>query len=769
MAEKTVNRNQFSNSIKDFLLNHYEWVLIVVAPSILFVPMLLSGDVLFWGTPLLQFVPWREFAFDVLRDGYLPLWNPWLGMGAPLIANYQSALFYPPNLILFVTGPAWGHGLLVLLHVIWTGIGMMRLIRRLGLGKLPQAIAGLAFSLSGYVIARAGFLSINAAVAWLPWIILAAENLIIQFDGELKFHKLVKPAIFLSVMLSMQWLAGHAQTSWYCLLLTLVWVIWRSFERGRLPLVIRTTVGLGGAVVIAFLLSAIQLLPTAEYLLHSHRAAEVAHELAFTYSFWPWRLLGLLMPNLFGNPATGDYWGYANFWEDAIYIGLLPIILIIFAIWRGIKQNRYSSIIALQIILIFGSLILALGKNTPIFPFLFNNVPTFNLFQAPTRWTVILEFALVIMAAIGAELWQQKEVLRLFWVRLGTAAGAAMVIFALIVGWILPGIGTGFSPEVALLGMGVMVSGVLAWRRRIQPGAFWPLLIAIFVAIDLIIAGNGLNPSTPKELFDGKSQLAELVTSNDRVYMSSEIEQEVKFEWTHRFDTFTPEVEWDLVRDAGLPNTPLLDRISSANNFDPILPERYVLWMESIENLPERQLERVLRMMGVGWKAAIDPSDENQIRYTKIQNPSRFTVVGEAIWVEGAEHALGMTLDEEFYFQSAVVLEGSPRINTVTNPENSEIELLQDSDPNRLQIEMIASEDCWLVIAETSYPGWHAMIDGGEVQLYRANYLFKALRIPAGEHSIDLYYRPLTFFVGGVMSVLSWIILGVMAWKLKKE
>ena len=118
-------------------------------PMMLFGPMLMRGEALFWGTPLLQFVPWREYALNLIKYGYLPLWNPLLGMGTPLLANYQSALLYPPNWILAIVGPAWGHGLLCMLHLIWSGIGMVLLGRRLKFSILGQTVAALAFSLSG--------------------------------------------------------------------------------------------------------------------------------------------------------------------------------------------------------------------------------------------------------------------------------------------------------------------------------------------------------------------------------------------------------------------------------------------------------------------------------------------------------------------------------------------------------------------------------------------------------------------------------------------
>ena len=125
---------------------------------------------------MLQFVPWHRYAIELLRGGHLPLWNPLLGAGAPLLANYQSALLYPPNLLLLLTGPEYGHGLLVFLHLIWAGLGMRALARRLGMQPAGQMISALAFSLSGYMVSRAGFISINHTAAWLPWLVMALDS-----------------------------------------------------------------------------------------------------------------------------------------------------------------------------------------------------------------------------------------------------------------------------------------------------------------------------------------------------------------------------------------------------------------------------------------------------------------------------------------------------------------------------------------------------------------------------------------------------------------
>jgi hypothetical protein len=79
------------------MTRRYFPLLILAGALIVTFQRLLSGEVFFWGLPSLQFYPWREYGFDLIRHGQLPLWNPYNGAGAPLLANYQSALLYPPN------------------------------------------------------------------------------------------------------------------------------------------------------------------------------------------------------------------------------------------------------------------------------------------------------------------------------------------------------------------------------------------------------------------------------------------------------------------------------------------------------------------------------------------------------------------------------------------------------------------------------------------------------------------------------------------------
>ena len=152
-------------------LYHLLWLI----PFLLFAPTIFRGQALVWGTPSLQFIPWRFLAWEQIQTGIWPFWNPLNGMGAPLLANYQLALYYPPGWVLFILQAiggapwmAWGYTLLLVAHLSWAGYGTAKLVKQFGLNELAQVVAGLAYSMSGFLVARAGFISMIWSAAWLP-------------------------------------------------------------------------------------------------------------------------------------------------------------------------------------------------------------------------------------------------------------------------------------------------------------------------------------------------------------------------------------------------------------------------------------------------------------------------------------------------------------------------------------------------------------------------------------------------------------------------
>lgn len=744
------------------------WAIVTLGPILLFGPMLASGQALSWGTPLLQFAPWHQYALDVFRHGHLPLWNPLLGMGAPLLANYQSGILYPPNALLVLTAPAWGQGLVVLLHLILAGAGMVVLGRRLGLNPLAQAVAGAGFGLSGALVARAGFLSVSAAAAWMPWVVAATDRLAREAAAGAPRARCLKSMALLSVALALQWLAGHAQTSWYGLLLAVAWIGWASYKQGRWGGLWRALPWFAGGAILAFLLAAVQLLPTAEYLVQSSRQSGVATEAALTYSFWPWRAFGLLMPDLFGNPASGDFWGYGNYWEDAVYIGALPFVLATIAGVRSlIGRGKHRSLGRFLLGIVIVAILLALGKNTPLYPFLFNHVPTFNLFQAPTRWNLVTVFALALLAGIGADSWGSLTGRALYWARLGTAGAGAFGLAA----WLLAPRVAEFQPTFvrafALAGLWLFLGGLLALLRPDDGRPAWGAIVAVVVLADLVHAGHGLNPFAPTSVIAERSQLASQASDGHRLFMPADLEYALKFQRYFRFETFGPGADPTLVRDAGLPNLTLLDALPSANNFDPLQPGRYATWMETLEALPPSQQGRLLALMDVGWRGVPAPDAAAGIRYQRLSGALRVRVVPQAILASSPEEALDQVLDVGFDPDQVVVLESS-EVVPLGDGRSGHAEVLPADNPNVLAVDVDAPGGGWLVLSDVWYPGWIARLDGGAVVLYRADYLFRAVWVPAGEHTVQFEYEPASFRIGSMLSLVAWLTLGWMAWRLHR-
>ena len=732
--------------------------LVAIGPVVLFGPVLVRGHVLYWGTPLLQFVPWRTYAFDLIRQGRLPLWNPLLGMGVPLLANHQSALLYPPNWILAFTAAGWGEGLLVLVHLVFAGVGTVILLRRLGIGDLGQAVGGIAFACGSTLVARAGFFSLNAAASFFPWLVLCADIASTAVESASSRSRLGAIAALAGV-LGLQALAGHAQTMAYSLLFAAAWSVWRAANLGGWSAVGR----LGGiwlaAVVLGLGLAAAQLFPTAEYLIESSRGTGLQETGALTYSFWPWRAIGLVLPGLFGSPAVGDYWGYGNYWEDALYLGILPLLMAISAALHagrlGREPGRTRTFLLIAAAIAF---LLALGANTPFFPFLFRTVPFFDVFNAPTRFNLITTFSLALLAGIGAELWARPTGRALYWARLGTAAAGGVLVLGIAAANAPTGLRDSFGRSFAMAGWWLLVAGALALAWPARVGRRWATIVAVVVTLDLVIAGSGLNPTAPAAIYRETTALAAQTGRDHRLYLYPEAERVLKFDRTHRFDSFQSELDPRRIRESGLPNTTMLDGLPSANNFDPLLPARYVDWISALVLAPSAGQEDRLRLMDVGWLGGDVGSEAPWVAYGRVPGAQRARLVPQAVAVEDRAAALRALDAPDFNPSREVVLEAPPDV-ALLEGGGGDVEVLPNADPTRVDVKVEGAAGGWLLLSDIWFPGWSASVDGAPVVAYPADGAFRAVWVPPGSSTVTWLYRPTSFHVGVLISAAGLVLL----------
>jgi hypothetical protein len=767
-----------------------EYFIVLLAPFLLLAPVLFTGQALFWGTPALQFVPWWWEAWEQVRQGILPLWNPLNGMGAPLLANYQMAFFYPPNWLLLplaaLAGPAgiaWGYTWLAAIHLAWAGLGMAFLLRQMRFGWLAQVMGGMAFGLSGYLVGRLGFFSMTWVASWLPWMLFFIEK---RFSmSEIRAQKFHLGLPFgLSICVAMQLLAGHAQLAWYSLLLAGTWTVVGLWRMGLWRRAFSLLLGAGLAVVLGAVTAAVQLVTTFEYLSVSQRSNTVQYDEVMRYSLWPWRAITIFSPDFFGNPGDGTFWGYASYWEDHIYAGMVPLLLALATlvlVGKGIlrreKRTDHWKISLFVWILMFVTLVLALGQNTPVFPFLYHFIPSFDMFQAPARYLIWMAVGLPVLAAVGIEHWRCPTGKGLYWFRLGTAGAFAITLGAGLTWLTQEGIRLTFIRSTALTGIWGLGFGLLTLviplveKRGYQK--YWRASVIAWTLFDLLAAGWLLNPGTDLSFYDsipGLQMSIQQPEREGRQFMLEREEYELKFSRFLRFKDFRPLEDWRFLRYTRVPNLNLLDGTASVNNFDPLIPARYARWMAELENRSPGELKSWMEMMGVSTIIKIDAREAVGVRLDPVDEGSRwrwYSCIQAVESEEDAWQAIQEHLSRIPSSQQPLVIEGWQGGQEASCSQPAAEMIVVEEKANQVQLRIRAPSEGWVFQADTWYPGWSARLNGKPIPLYRANYLFRAVHAPAGESILEIYYTPRGFYLGCLFSILGLFVLFVILFKNK--
>jgi hypothetical protein len=736
------------------------WPLLVVTLTLLVVfHRLLLGEVLFWGLPALQFYPWREFMADSLRAGQLPLWNPYNGAGAPLIANYQSALFYPlhwPQLI--VPSPLL-MSVTAVLHLLIAAWGMYAFTGRLGLPTLGRGVSALAFGLSGYLVARLGTFPVVAAASWMPWVLWAALGVLTQTRR--------RDVALLAFVAALQLLSGHAQTTWYSMLLVGLFSLFYGLRHRRAwqPLVLVI-----GGLTLAAGIAAVQLLPTAELLRTSQRSGGVDYAFAMNFSYAPARALNLLSPDVFGNPGDGSYVTKGAFFEDAVYIGLLPLVSAIVAAlaWvnRRLRRNPENSLVfstvPFWLVIAILAFIFALGRYTGVFPFFFRSVPTFNLFQAPVRWHIWTVFALSVLAGIGTQVWGRGKWL-FFGTRLAVAGCIGAALLAVFVAPQFLQTGDESAETLDVLVKAVVYTGLFGALAGaltlLQPDrdtaryGWWTFGVLLIIAIDLGWASRGLNPTVPAAFYDDPQPS----TETTRAYWPAHVESDVMYETYLQFDDYRVAGEqWQDFRASQLPNLNLREHRYLLNNFDPLRVGHFAAYIDLIEMNDQNQ-STLLAAAAVG---AIYTSDGERAG-SRVQ-PRAWFVESACGHADTRSLTYALAAPDWQPHRQAHLLAGidCPALPTRANPRGMVLALREGH--NALEIDVQTELGGWLVVADTDYPGWSASVDGLIVPITRANLAFRVVEVPAGAQTVRFDYRPGWLLPGVLVTVVALLVMIVL-------
>ena len=374
-------------------------VLVLLAPVLAGRADLPAGDFID------QFYAFARFASAELAQGRLPTWNPYTFSGAPFLADIQSGVFYPPNLLMLLYGAARGGDLpltalyvQVALHLFLAGAFTYGLARRRLGNRWAALLAGVTFALGGYLTSYPPLqLAVLQTDTWLPLLALATDAAVLRWgeirDWRLKIRdsrsdispisnpqSLLPNLLALVLVWVLVFLPGHPQSAMYVAYAALAWAVYRAWDVGLgwwRGLLLAGGTALGGLA-----LAAAQWLPSQEYARLSVRAAASYDQLSHGFPFRD--LVQVVLP------------GVVSLWSP-LYVGLIPLGLALYAALHANRRDDSGFWAGLGLV----ALLLSFGGNLFVYPVFYWLAPGFNLFQSQERAAFLVSFALAMLAGAG--------------------------------------------------------------------------------------------------------------------------------------------------------------------------------------------------------------------------------------------------------------------------------------------------------------------------------------------------------------------------------
>lgn len=677
-----------------------------------------------WLRDLLTFTyPLKAYLRERLASGELALWNPRLGLGRPFAGVVQPGAFYPLDVVLLVAPYPRGVDLFFGLHAFIAAFGVRAWLRARGADEIAATFAGALYALSGYfvsVLVGNGTYAVGAA--WLGW-------------------ALSKPTspVRIGVPVAMMILGGDPQAAWFAGALLVV-------EAATHPERKRALIAVAAGLPLAAALAAVQLGPALE-VARVGRPGGVPLSDAAHFSFPPQRLVELFWPDAFG-PRYGPDWLLHAFYDEGtgggyepfsagIYVGLATPLLALAALRD--RRDRALAIVAAV------ALVVAFGRHTPIFAAWYRVVPGARLFRYPEKYLLVVTLCGCALAARGLPRVVDKPRHALI------AGGIALVVLvaALAGAHVLGAFAAASARHAILIALVMLLPLALAARGRLSP-RHTTLALAALVVADLFTQSAGLIEWTSSSLYrETPPPVAAMHPGKElvRVYRPQYL----------TFDTSLPPPA--AMRATLRPNCGVDDGIATLDPYDNFaLPGEIELW-HALRAQP-------LRLLAV-----------TSTRFTLVP-PSLFapreSFVERARWPElGAVLAEATAIPPRVYLatharvaaddvaaQLLAAADFVPGQSVVLFPPAQEARAdgsctLVDDRTERLSLRCHASAATYAVIADAWFPGWYATVDGTSAPICRANLAMRAVPIAAGDHTVELRYRPAYLRAGAIISLLA--------------
>lgn len=688
--------------------------------------------------PVRQQYVWRALAVGQMGKGQLPLWNPYSFSGTPLLANFQTAAFYPLNILLFLIPFPIAWGILVMLQPLLAGLFLYLYLQQFRINKFASFVGAIAFSYSGFSIAWLEWNTIIHTLMWLPLILLIKEKLLEKFT--------LKNGLFLIIVESTSIFAGHLQVLFYTMIVSNLYLVLRIIQLSIkvrkddfFPIAIKKYIPYLMTGIIVLTLTSIQWLPTMQFIAQSAREVDQGSWMKEGW-FIPWQnLIQYIAPDFFGNPATGNYWGVWNYGEFIGYFGIIPLIFTIYALlFRRDKKTLFFTSIAI------GGLLFALP--TPIAKLVYQwNIPLLSTSQ-PTRLLSIISLSLCILAAFGADTWiKEKNKKRIL-------ASFLVIIFGLLAGWLFILFPNIFSNQIhqenilvsrhnlvlptILSVLSFCIISMYIFRIRKISTAIIIYIIIVFIITDLFRFGWKFTPFSDKEWLYPSTKITQIL-SND----------------------LEPVRILTLDRRIMAPNFSGAYYLQDVSGYDPLYLGSYnqfvAAWERGKPDISPAAFNRIITptnvdssfadLLGVKYVLNLGPIESKKLRFLYqegqtylYENTKRFP---RAFFVENIIH----TINDQDEIEKLYAFKDELRTLATTQQDIQIMSVPIDTtdsvdialyEPNKIDLKVSAKTERLLVLVDPYYPTWRAYVDGKESRIYKVDYMFRGVVVPTGNHIV---------------------------------
>ena len=760
---------------------------LILASLILFFcqDLILHEQVLFYRDLGPYFYPLRFALYESLRAGELPLWNRHMAMGFPLLAAFQSGVFYPPHLLFLVLDFFPAIRVIFVLHFLIAGIGGYYLSRNWNYPPYLSIVGALLFALGGTVVSLSNLLNHFQTAVWLPWVILSWERLL----SSISWRKFLA---FTSIS-AIQVLAGSPEL--FAMSMSLVLLDGMRFRKHRTEISLSKVLYIFSAANLLILaLAMVQFLPTLELFLESRRRQPILPQEALHWSLKPLSLLNLFFLDkeidLDTSGGMRFFFGREAPFFLSYYLGAISVFGI--SLWFCFGSLR-EKITLLGLVGV--SLIVALGIYTPIYPFLLHHIPFLSSFRFPEK-VFFVPYALLLYIALrglGDLLLQEQRGVK----------NAFLVLAAVCVAWLgfyilsrfnvnllsrfissqsgnplsspihaklVAGAMSNLDRQV-VLSFGFLLLIVLAKTKAIRRPLFG-VLIVLAVFVDLTWAHRRfLFPLRPDFVYDSPRIIR--VSHNDLnrfFYFWSGQNLHPSSVTVQGKPTFKEAAA--LSFRALLPNAGILYGFDYMQEIDALGRQPYSDFLFFANQLDFDSQIKLLRTFNVKYLVAFQSLPEKGTRLTgrfpdsfswlyEIQETiPRAYVVNKSVVENDSKEVLRRLASAEFDPTREVVLDSE--VPMLTARQLKATAKIQRYENKRVTIATSADNEGILVLADSYYPGWKAFVDGREEVIRRANLFFRAIPLPAGNHTVEFRYEPRSFTVGLAISVATLVALVVV-------